>query len=221
MHFDTNVFRLTRGEETVIIGCYVDDMFTLHSYRGPGALYDEFITMLNERWEVEDEGDVRDLLNVEIEREDGAVTLRQRGYIDGLVSTYVPDGVPDTFRADMTPAALDLPQLMQAAVDSDAEIPVESVRRFQGICGALLYCATHTRPDIAYAVGILCRAMAKPTPELYVAAQRVVCYLHRHRDLGLFYRASPEPLVDYSDSDWGIRRSTSGATFQYCESSVA
>ena len=221
LHSDPNVFRLVRGEETLIIGCYVDDMFTLHSHQGPGTLYAEFIDSLNARWEVEDEGEIRDLLNVEIERDEHSVTLRQRGYIDSLVASYVPDGVPDSFRADMTPAAPDLPALVQSSIDSTSDVPIEDIRRYQGICGALLYCATHTRPDIAYAVGILCRAMARPSPELYSAAQRVIYYLHRHRDLGLFYRSSPEPLVGFSDSDWSVRRSTSGAVFHFCEAAIS
>ena len=83
------------------------------------------------------------------------MTLRQRGYIDSLVASYVPDGVPDSFCADMTPAASDLPTLVQSSIDSTNAVSVEDVRRYQGICGTLLYCATHTRPDIAYAVGML------------------------------------------------------------------
>ena len=47
--------------------------------------------------------------------------------------------------------------------------------------------ATFTRPDVAYAVGMLCRAMAKPTPALMAAAQRVLMYLYRTRELGLRY----------------------------------
>ena len=89
----------------------------------------------------------------------------------------------------MTPAASDLPSLVQSSIDCVDPVPVKEIRRYQGICSDLLYCATHTRPDIAYAVGLLCRAMARPSPELYSAAQRVIYYLHRHRDLGLFDKA--------------------------------
>eukprot|EP00965_Chrysotila_dentata_P040191 1334550-Pleurochrysis_carterae.AAC.1 len=44
---------------------------------------------------------------------------------------------------------------------------------YQSLVGALLYCSTQTRPDVAYAVGMLCRAMSCPTPELMSAARRV------------------------------------------------
>ena len=67
--------------------------------------------------------------------------------------------------------------------------------------GALLYCATNTRPDICYAVGMLCRAMSRPTPELLVAAERVLGYLIRTKHIGLRFEASKRPLHGYSDSD--------------------
>eukprot|EP00965_Chrysotila_dentata_P074543 2462127-Pleurochrysis_carterae.AAC.1 len=44
----------------------------------------------------------------------------------------------------------------------------------QSLVGALLYCSTQTRPDVAFAVGMLCRAMSCPTPELLEAARRVL-----------------------------------------------
>eukprot|EP00965_Chrysotila_dentata_P031813 1060902-Pleurochrysis_carterae.AAC.1 len=45
---------------------------------------------------------------------------------------------------------------------------------YQSLVGALLYCSTQTRPDVAFAVGMLCRAMSCPTPELLEAARRVL-----------------------------------------------
>ena len=38
--------------------------------------------------------------------------------------------------------------------------------RFQSIVGALNYCVSNTRQDVAYSVGQLCRVLARPTPEL-------------------------------------------------------
>ena len=73
-------------------------------------------------------------------------------------------------------------------------IDPDLLKRYQSIVGALLYCATNTRPDVAYAVGMLCRAMGKPTLELYDDALRVLRYLRRTKAIGLRYKASQRPL---------------------------
>ena len=58
------------------------------------------------------------------------------------------------------------------------------------LVGSLLYCPVQTRPDVAYSVGYLCRAMSRPTPELHDAALRVLAYLNRTKTIGLRYEAS-------------------------------
>ena len=55
--------------------------------------------------------------------------------------------------------------------------------------------------------------MGKPTPELLSAAERVLRYLYRTRDLGLRYEATDKRLHGYSDSDWAERHSTTGWVF--------
>ena len=54
--------------------------------------------------------------------------------------------------------------------------PVDPVllKKYQSVVGALLYCSTQTRPDIAFSIGYLCRAMAKPTDACYQDALRVL-----------------------------------------------
>eukprot|EP00965_Chrysotila_dentata_P080063 2641399-Pleurochrysis_carterae.AAC.1 len=87
----------------------------------------------------------------------------------------MPEGVPASFHKNHTPAAEDLPRLVEAALlaKSQGVLPEPSTKSaYQSLVGALLYCATQTRPDIAYAVGMLCRTMACPTADMMVAAKR-------------------------------------------------
>ena len=147
--------------------------------------------------------------------------LSQGNYIDKLVETYLPDGVPDSFGANIVPADANLPSLVDSALASETAPDPSEVRAFQAIVGSLLYCATHTRPDIAYAVAMLCRGMSRPTPDLMDAARRVICYLFRHRNIALTYSRNSSPLDGYTDSDWAVRHSTSGSVFFYSSAAIS
>ena len=151
------------------------------------------------------------MVNVNFTFDGDLVKLDQQGYIEGLVKRYFPDGLPSRVQRGSLPYTPDLPQLV-----SDAQaMPVASedsplLKPFQSIVGALLYCAVHTRPDVAYPVGMLCRVMARPTVELQLAAERVLAYLYRNRHLGLTFNGEPTDLVAYADSDWAVQKSTTG-----------
>ena len=214
----------TEDCEILVVGVYVDDLFILYSRTGRGSLFQQFIDALEERWDVEDEGEVSDLLNVEIMRtEGGFVILRQRGYIDKLVLSHAPDGkVPSSHQKNRTPCAVELPQLVLDATSRNATPDARLRAQYMSLVGALLYCATHTRPDIAFAVGMLSRAMHCPDQSLYDAALRVLYYLARHRDVGLRYGpADSVPLYGMSDSDWAVRHSTSGSVFVLSAAAVS
>jgi hypothetical protein len=109
---------------------------------------------------------------------------------------------------------------LEAVLSAD-EVEPSLRKQYQSLVGALLYCATNTRPDVAFAVGMLCRAMAKPTPELYEYAKRVLTYLYRTRDIGLRYSADSSSLRGFSDSDWATRHSTSGWVFIYNSAAIS
>eukprot|EP00965_Chrysotila_dentata_P158156 5225327-Pleurochrysis_carterae.AAC.1 len=81
------------------------------------------------------------------------------------------------------------------ASKSARTIAPELLASYQSLVGALLYCSTQTRPDVAFAVGMLCRAMSCPTPELLEAARRVLMYLSHHRSIGLTFDKSSAPLA--------------------------
>ena len=220
-HHDSCVFHrsVTRQtpdgprDELFIVGVYVDDLFCVASHTDEHSAYHEFTSALQEHWDVEDEGPVSDLLNVEITREGDSVVLRQTAYIDKLVGIHAPDGIPASHQSTKTPCDEDIRQMIADALSFKDDVDPALLRRYQALVGALLYCATNTRPDIAYAIAMLCRAMSCPTEELYEAALRVLYYLHRHRELGLRYEGDEIPMHGYTDSDWDVKHSTSGFVF--------
>eukprot|EP00965_Chrysotila_dentata_P184300 6084746-Pleurochrysis_carterae.AAC.1 len=112
---DPGVFTAQRDvggvKQRLVVGCYVDDLFTLYDDDQPGSLYSDFTAALAERWNVEDKGPVSDLLNVDITRDADSILLRQENYIAQLVSTFLPGGIPSSFHRNHAPAADDLPKL--------------------------------------------------------------------------------------------------------------
>ena len=73
-----------------------------------------------------------------------------------------------------------------------------------------MYLATCTRPDIAYAVGMHCRNMSTPTPELMREVDYIFAYLARNRSIGLTYDTSKGTLSGMTDASLEEGRSTSG-----------
>ena len=102
---------------------------------------------------------------------------------------------------------------MKAAEDEEAvDQPL-----YQSVVGSLMYLATCTRPDIAYAVGMLARFSSKPNQSHWVAVKRVLRYLKGTVNYGLLY-GDDSGVLAYSDADWvgdiDDRKSTSGYMFQ-------
>eukprot|EP00965_Chrysotila_dentata_P097804 3233596-Pleurochrysis_carterae.AAC.1 len=97
---------------TLILGCYVDGFFVLYSDDAPNSLYSSFTTALSTRWNVEDEGLVSDLLNVDIATDADCVLLKQEKYTAQLVDTYLPEGIAASFHKNHAPAGDDLPRLV-------------------------------------------------------------------------------------------------------------
>jgi transposase InsO family protein len=83
--------------------------------------------------------------------------------------------------------------------------------------GMLFYLATCTRPDIAYAVGVLARFISKPRQKHWVRVKGVLQYLKQTADYGIIYGLEDALLEGYTDSDYAAdpdkRRSTGGYVF--------
>ena len=219
--FDPCIFFIVLNDQLLLIGCYVDDLLICTSHTDEGSVFKRLVNSLKQDWEIDDEGEAVDLLNVHFTKTDSGVLLHQRPYIESMVNKYIPDGVPLAFQRNWTPCTNDLPELVRRATDTTVTPEIGLLKEYQSLVGALLYCATNTRPDIAYAVGMLCRAMSKPTPPLLKAALRVLYYLARHADVGLHYEADPSDITAYSDSDLGVQKSTTGWDIRWHKATIS
>ena len=74
-----------------------------------------------------------------------------------------------------------------------------------------------TRPDIAYAVGLLSRFTSNPNHTHWREISRTLQYLKHTIDYGLHYNGTSPILECYSDADWATNKldskSTSGWLF--------
>lgn len=93
--------------------------------------------------------------------------------------------------------------------------------------GSLTYIATATRPDIAAAVNILSKYMARPGKEHMEGVKRILRYVKGTIKYGLCYNAKDDSciLAGYSDADLAgdndTRHSTSGYIFQLYNNTVS
>uniref|UniRef100_A0A3Q7I3F4 Reverse transcriptase Ty1/copia-type domain-containing protein n=1 Tax=Solanum lycopersicum TaxID=4081 RepID=A0A3Q7I3F4_SOLLC len=98
-------------------------------------------------------------------------------------------------------------QVIEGAKATDKE-------QYQKIVGKLIYLA-HTRPDIAYAVGIVSRFMHLPQIHHMTAVMRILRYLKGTSSTGIYFRKNDSlDIIAYTDADWAgdrdERKSTSG-----------
>jgi hypothetical protein len=95
-------------------------------------------------------------------------------------------------------------------------LSAEMHAEYQAVVGSLIYFSICTRPDIAYAVHKLTRAMSCPTEPFWKGAMHVLKYLAGTIEMGLQYSAAgcSPALQCFHDADYGgdkgHRKSTTG-----------
>jgi hypothetical protein len=95
--------------------------------------------------------------------------------------------------------------------------PIDTIL-YRSLVGSLRY-LLHTRPDLAFSVGMVSRHMEKPTTEHMAAMKHILRYVKGTLNLGCVYEKKEEglELIGYSDSylagDTNDRKSTSGLIF--------
>jgi len=194
----------------LVIAVYVDDIMMIGRHK---LIIQEFKSQLSKKFNIKDLGEATDYLGIEIVRDRAAGTLKihQTKYCRSLLKKYGMD--------ECNPSRIPIHESTKLTVDDqDKEIlDAEGIHRYQSTIGSLTYAMQGTRADLAYAVTLCSRFLAKPTATHAGIAKGVLRYLKGAIDLGItYYRDNTENLFAYTDSNYqdrtlcGDGRSTSG-----------
>lgn len=202
---DPCVFTLNRRGSKVLMALYIDDGL-IAATREEDAL--QIIERLQLEFEVKT-CEVCYYLGLEIKQSpNGSIHLCQTAYTERLLSKFNMANC----REASTPA-----EVSGRCFPEDNSWEVTAFP-FREAVGSLMYLAIATRPDIAYAVGVVCRYMDCPKSVHINAVKRIFKYLQATRNLGIsFLKNSNLSISGYSDADYAgdaeTRRSTSGYVF--------
>ncbi|KAJ9556676.1 hypothetical protein OSB04_011290, partial [Centaurea solstitialis] len=168
----------------------------------------EEITRLQENlfkeFEMKDLGGLKYFLGIEVLRSRERIFISQKKYIlDLLVETGMVDCKP-----------VDTPIIVNHNLKINEGAKPANKERYQRLGGKLIYLA-HTRPDIAYAVGVVSQFMHQPQKEHMEAVMRIIQYLKGTPGRGIVFKRNGHLNVEaFTDADWASnpngRRSTSG-----------
>lgn len=92
-----------------------------------------------------------------------------------------------------------------AKESSTAETTDVSIAQYQSAVGSLMYAMLGTRPELAYAVGLVSQFNHAPKPEDWIAVKRSFRYLVGTKGYGLKFGSS-NTTAGYSDAHWGSER---------------
>lgn len=190
--------------DIIIISVYVDDIIYTSS---SSSLLSKFKSCMMQEFEMSDMELLHYFLGLEVQQEEDGIFISQRKYANDLLNKF---GMLNC-KPEITP----MNDNEKLQCEDGAEMTDAS--RFRSLVGGLIY-LTHTRPDIAFSVGLISRFMQHPSKFHLGAAKRVLRYIAGTMDYGIWYSRVPKlRLCGYTDSDWAAslddRRSVSANVF--------
>ena len=186
----------------IIVFFYVDDIVFAYNKRQE-TVTKGLIDQLLRRYKLTGGQELQWFLGIEVirDRKNRRIWLSQSSYIDKIVN------LADSNQPDQTPMSHD------ELLPYEHRAPPHIINRYQKKVGSLLYAAVTTRVDIAFATSRLARFLTNPGPQHHAAADRVLLYLKRYRNLGLQFGGGDDFVVasDASFADNTVDRKSSQA----------
>lgn len=205
------VYRREIKDDLIVIGVYVDDLIVTGSNM---KIIKEFKRAMSSKFEMTDLGKLTYYLGIEVKYENNVILLHQEAYARKVLKEAGMEFCNPT-HVPMNPNE----RLTLAEDEADVE-----ATKYRKIVGCLRY-MLHTRPDMAFSVGMVSRYMQTPKVSHLAAIKQILRYLKGTVSYGLSYKkGGMDVLTGYSDSSHNIDdddgRSTSGHVFYLGESPI-
>jgi Reverse transcriptase (RNA-dependent DNA polymerase)/Integrase core domain len=197
------VYKRGQGVTCIIVGIYVDDLIIT----GANEMeIENFKDQMKRTFRMSDLGLLSYYLGIEVKQLKNMVLLSQESFALKVLRECGMD--------ECNPAKAPMETRLKLRRESTSELV--DAGKYRSIVGSLRY-LLHTRPDLAYSVGIVSRFMEAPRREHMAAVKHILRYIQGTLSLGCQYMKTDKgtaSLVGYSDSDLAgdlnDRRSTTG-----------
>lgn len=195
------VHRRGVGESLLVVGVYVDDLIIC----GPSvSKITEFKQQMMSTFNMSDLGLLSYYLGMEVRQNKDSITICQRSYAAKIVE-----------QCQMTECnPTDTPMKQRVKLTTAKPGTEKDVTRYRSVIGSLRY-LVNTRPDLAFAVGLVSRFMEAPTEEHWGAMEKIIRYVKGTLGYGIKFKRSYKvdlSLLDCS-GDLVLRKSTAGILF--------
>lgn len=165
---------------------------------------------------MKDMGDASYVIGIKIHRDrsQGTLGLSQGTYINKVLERFRMGNCSPSVAPIVKGDKFSLSQCPRNNLEKELMVNIP----YAYVVGSLMYAQVCTRPDIAFAVGMLGRYQSNPGMDHWKAAKKVLRYLQGTKNFMLTYKRSDHlEVVGYSDSDFNgcvdYCKSTSGYVF--------
>ena len=198
------VYRRSNQDGFLLVGVYVDDLIITGSSK---ASIEQFKKEMMGRFSMSDLGLLSYYLGIQVDQQVGITKLCQSSYTLKILEQAGMKGCNSCA----------IPMENRLKLSKNDKTPSVDKTKYRSIIGSLRY-LVNTRPDIAYAVGIVSRYMEEPKTSHWATVKQILRYLSGTVHFGCVYkRQGSTELVGFSDSDLAgdvdDRKSTSGSVF--------
>jgi hypothetical protein len=218
---DQCIYQKVSGSKICFLILYVDDILLATNDKG---FLHEVKQFLSKNFDMKDMGEASYVIGIKIHRDRtrGVLGLSQETYINKILERFRMKNCSPSVAPIVKGDKFNLSQCPKNEFEREQmkNIPYASV------VGSLMYAQVCTRPDIAFAVGILGRYQSNPGMDHWKAAKKVLRYLQGTKDYMLMYRQTDNlDVTGYSDSDFAgcvdSRKSTSGYIFMLAGGAIS